>query len=148
MIIAMLGLLFFGKRLPEVGRSLGKGIVEFKKGLKGVEDEVMQSDSSSTTVSVQPAQPQLPQQPPAGYIPAQNTTPYAQPQNAPYGQAQNTPYVQPQNTPYVAAQPGPESVAPASGFRFDPHTGKPLTPDAVAEVAGEQDSGMPHPSQS
>jgi sec-independent protein translocase protein TatA len=39
-MIAALGLLFFGKRLPEVGRSLGKGIVEFKKGLKGVEEEV------------------------------------------------------------------------------------------------------------
>lgn len=39
-IIAGLGLLIFGKRLPEVGRSLGKGIVEFKKGLSGVEDDV------------------------------------------------------------------------------------------------------------
>lgn len=39
-IIAAIGLLIFGKRLPEVGRSLGKGIVEFKKGLKGVEEEV------------------------------------------------------------------------------------------------------------
>ena len=39
-IIAAIGLLLFGKRLPEVGRSLGKGIVEFKKGLKGVEEEV------------------------------------------------------------------------------------------------------------
>ena len=28
-IIAGLGLLIFGKRLPEVGKSLGKGIVEF-----------------------------------------------------------------------------------------------------------------------
>lgn len=39
-IIAAFGLLLFGKRLPEVGRSLGKGIVEFKKGLKGVDDEI------------------------------------------------------------------------------------------------------------
>jgi sec-independent protein translocase protein TatA len=39
-IIAAFGLILFGKRLPEVGRSLGKGIVEFKKGLKGVEEEV------------------------------------------------------------------------------------------------------------
>ena len=43
-IIGALGLLIFGKRLPEVGRSLGKGIVEFKKGLKGIEDEVEQVD--------------------------------------------------------------------------------------------------------
>ena len=43
-IIAGLGLLIFGKRLPEVGRSLGKGIVEFKRGLKSVEDEVSMVD--------------------------------------------------------------------------------------------------------
>ncbi len=40
LIIAFIGLLIFGKRLPEVGRSLGKGIVEFKKGLRGIEDEL------------------------------------------------------------------------------------------------------------
>jgi len=39
-VIGAVGLLLFGKRLPEVGRSLGKGIVEFKKGLKGIEEEV------------------------------------------------------------------------------------------------------------
>lgn len=39
-IIGAIGLLIFGKRLPEVGRSLGKGIVEFKKGLKGIEEDV------------------------------------------------------------------------------------------------------------
>jgi sec-independent protein translocase protein TatA len=44
LVIAALGLLIFGKRLPEVGRSLGKGIVEFKRGLKGVQDDVTQVD--------------------------------------------------------------------------------------------------------
>ncbi len=40
MIIVMgIAVLLFGKRLPEVGRSLGKGIVEFKKGLSGVADD-------------------------------------------------------------------------------------------------------------
>jgi sec-independent protein translocase protein TatA len=38
-LLGGLGLLLFGKRLPEVGRSLGQSIVEFKKGLKGVEDD-------------------------------------------------------------------------------------------------------------
>ena len=46
-IIGALGLLIFGKRLPEVGRSLGKGIVEFKKGLKGIEDDVSQIDADA-----------------------------------------------------------------------------------------------------
>jgi sec-independent protein translocase protein TatA len=39
-IILIVALLIFGKRLPEVMKSMGKGIVEFKKGVKGVEDDV------------------------------------------------------------------------------------------------------------
>ncbi len=39
-VLAVLGVLLFGRKLPEVGRYLGKGIVEFKKGVKGLEDEV------------------------------------------------------------------------------------------------------------
>jgi sec-independent protein translocase protein TatA len=50
-IIGALGLLIFGKRLPEVGRSLGKGIVEFKKGLKGIEDDVEQVDPDTSKSS-------------------------------------------------------------------------------------------------
>ncbi len=40
LIIGIIAVLLFGKRLPEVGRSLGRGLVEFKKGIRGVEDEV------------------------------------------------------------------------------------------------------------
>src|SRR5688572_25283848 len=40
LVLLVLGVLLFGRRLPEVGRYLGKGIVEFKKGVKGLEDEV------------------------------------------------------------------------------------------------------------
>jgi len=39
-VLLILGVLLFGKKLPEVGRSLGKGLVEFKKGLQGIEDDV------------------------------------------------------------------------------------------------------------
>ena len=39
-VLLIIGVLLFGRRLPEVGRYLGKGIVEFKKGIKGLEDEV------------------------------------------------------------------------------------------------------------
>ena len=44
-LLALVALLIFGKRLPEVGKSLGKGIVEFKKGLSGIEDNVKQAGS-------------------------------------------------------------------------------------------------------
>lgn len=47
LVLAAFGLILFGKRLPEVGRSLGKGIVEFKKGLKGIEEEVDQASSET-----------------------------------------------------------------------------------------------------
>jgi sec-independent protein translocase protein TatA len=40
LIVAAIILLLFGNRLPGVMRSLGRGIVEFKKGVKGIEDEV------------------------------------------------------------------------------------------------------------
>lgn len=46
-IVGVIALLLFGKRLPEVARSLGKGITEFKKGVRGIEDEVDTSSSSS-----------------------------------------------------------------------------------------------------
>ena len=39
-IFGIIALLLFGKRLPEVARSLGKGLTEFKKGMRGFEDEV------------------------------------------------------------------------------------------------------------
>ena len=40
MVVMIVAVLLFGKRLPEVGRSLGKGLVEFKKGLRGIEDDL------------------------------------------------------------------------------------------------------------
>ncbi|MGR3177923.1 MAG: Sec-independent protein translocase subunit TatA/TatB [Candidatus Anammoxibacter sp.] len=46
-IILIVALLIFGRRLPDVMRSMGKGIVEFKKGIKGIENEVENESSSS-----------------------------------------------------------------------------------------------------
>lgn len=39
-VIGGIALLVFGRRLPEVARSLGRSIVEFKRGIKDVKDEV------------------------------------------------------------------------------------------------------------
>ncbi len=40
-IIAAVVVLLFGKRIPESMRSLGKGIVEFKKGIKDINQSDM-----------------------------------------------------------------------------------------------------------
>ena len=45
LILLFLGLLIFGRRLPEVGRSIGRSIVEFKRGIKGINDDI--DDESS-----------------------------------------------------------------------------------------------------
>jgi sec-independent protein translocase protein TatA len=48
LIIGGIALLLFGKRLPEVARGFGKSIVEFKKGVRGIEDEI---DGATHTTS-------------------------------------------------------------------------------------------------
>ena len=39
-IFAIVAFLLFGNRLPSVMRSLGRSVVEFKKGVAGVEEEI------------------------------------------------------------------------------------------------------------
>lgn len=51
LIVGVIALLLFGKRLPEVARSLGKGVTEFKKGIKGIEDDVDQASYTRSTSS-------------------------------------------------------------------------------------------------
>ncbi len=97
-VIALLGLLIFGKRLPEVGKSLGQGIVQFKKGLKGVEEEIEQVDVEA------PAKRVTDQTTPASVLPV-----------AP-ADAKFDPYTgKPIEAVKVETQP-----------KFDPYTGKPI----------------------
>ena len=44
-IVLAIGLLIFGRRLPEVGKNLGKTIVEFKKGLNGTYSDDKAADA-------------------------------------------------------------------------------------------------------
>ena len=46
--IGVVAVLLFGRRLPDVGRSLGRGIVELKKGLRGVADEIDSAGQEDT----------------------------------------------------------------------------------------------------
>ncbi len=45
LIILAIVLLLFGKRIPSVMRSLGSSIVEFKKGVNDIEEEVKKDES-------------------------------------------------------------------------------------------------------
>ncbi len=40
MLLLVLGVLLFGRNLPSLGRSLGKTVTEFKRGVKGLEDDM------------------------------------------------------------------------------------------------------------
>ena len=51
MVVGVIALLLFGKRLPEVAKNLGKGLSEFKKGMQGFQDEVRR-DSDVTNQSI------------------------------------------------------------------------------------------------
>jgi sec-independent protein translocase protein TatA len=100
-LIALAALLLFGgKRLPEMGRSLGRGIVEFKKGLHGIGDEIEEASRGT---------------PPSTYSNAQlpNSTTKA---------ALDAGY---KFDPYTGK---PLTLDPVTGqpMRFDPYTGKPL----------------------
>jgi len=39
-VILIVAVLIFGRRLPEIARGLGKSITEFKKGIKDTEDDI------------------------------------------------------------------------------------------------------------
>ncbi len=83
-IILVLGLLIFGRRLPELGRSVGKTIVEFKKGLADVQTEVR----DATNQSAAGGQPN--QSLPSNSAPP-STSAQAQPTGDPYAQGQYRP---------------------------------------------------------
>ena len=53
LVILLIGLLIFGRRLPEVGRNIGKSIVEFKKGVKGIEDDVDHASANQAKSQLQ-----------------------------------------------------------------------------------------------
>ncbi|MDB5311933.1 MAG: twin arginine translocase protein [Gemmataceae bacterium] len=57
LLLLVLGVLLFGRKLPELGRSVGKTMVEFKKGMKGIEDEVSESAQTRAAIEPEPVKP-------------------------------------------------------------------------------------------
>jgi sec-independent protein translocase protein TatA len=56
-VLLLLGVLLFGRKLPDIGRSLGKTVTEFKKGWSGLEDEVSSSPSAKVALEPEPVRP-------------------------------------------------------------------------------------------
>lgn len=45
-IVVVVLLLFGGKKIPELMKGVGKGIKSFKEGVKGIEDDINNDDTS------------------------------------------------------------------------------------------------------
>ena len=56
-LLVVLLLVFGAKRLPEMGRSLGKGMREFKEGVSGVEDSVKTTPPAPAELPSAPSEP-------------------------------------------------------------------------------------------
>lgn len=61
LVLLLIGVLLFGRKLPDIGRSLGKTVIEFKKGINGMEEEINSSTSTSSRPAIEPEPVKPPQ---------------------------------------------------------------------------------------
>jgi sec-independent protein translocase protein TatA len=54
LILMAILLLFGAKRVPEIGRSLGKGIREFKSSVEGKDEETTKTEEEKTETTTKP----------------------------------------------------------------------------------------------
>lgn len=57
-LLLLLGVLLFGNRLPEVGKSLAKAIRGFQDGMRGVEDQIGEAMTPAEPALAAPRPPQ------------------------------------------------------------------------------------------
>jgi len=57
LVIGVVAVLIFGRRIPEVFRGLGEGLGEFKKGLKGVKKDVDEAVEGAQDIADEAAKP-------------------------------------------------------------------------------------------
>jgi sec-independent protein translocase protein TatA len=113
-LVVILLLVFGARRLPEIGRSLGSGMREFKQSVTG------ESHSQQTALPAgeQPQQVQQAQQAPAPVAqPAAAQTPVAAPAQAPVAAPAPEPVAAPAEAP--GAQPAPSQAGAGEGERRD-----------------------------
>jgi sec-independent protein translocase protein TatA len=121
-VIMVVLLLLFGRRLPEVGKSIGKGIVEFKKGL----------NEAGTTGTEQPT--------PAVNAHQTAPNPYAPPYTQPY------PPAIPAGAGWSQQQPSALPAGAAPGVVPAPYAGQPgYAPPAGAPPASGYAPASPYP---
>jgi TatA/E family protein of Tat protein translocase len=80
LIILVVVLIFFGpKRLPDLAKSLGKGIAEFKKASeevrKGIDEAVQEAETDETRPDAPPSDETTPDAPPSGDEPREGPPP-------------------------------------------------------------------------
>ena len=54
LFLGVLAVLLFGERLPEMARSFGKGLMEFRKGVRSVQDEIRSAIDSAVSTEAAP----------------------------------------------------------------------------------------------
>jgi sec-independent protein translocase protein TatA len=69
-VLGAIAVLLFGERLPEVARSFGKGFMEFKNGVRGIQNELQNAVNSATSIN-----------PPVSSSTSSSTTRYGEPED-------------------------------------------------------------------